>query len=799
MQYIGEHPIFGQAGHFLVILSFVAALLSSVSYFFNTLDSSDRSWLRLGRSSFLIHSLSVLGILSILFWIIFNHYFEYHYVWEHSSKSLPFKYILACFWEGQEGSFLLWTFWHLILGWVLIFKGKEWEGPVMTVIAVVQVFLTSMVLGIYIGDFKLGSNPFLLMREHPDMVNLPFLKVADYALKLDGRGLNPLLQNYWMVIHPPTLFLGFAATVVPFAFAIAALWKNKFNEWIKPVLPWTFFAIMILGTGILMGGAWAYESLSFGGFWAWDPVENASLVPWLTLVGAGHVMLVFKKKSSGLITGLVLALVSFLLVLYSTFLTRSGILGDSSVHAFTDLGMSGQLLVYLLFFVLLAIFLFIIKWKQIPKSSSEEATFSREFWMFLGSLILLISCFQITFTTSIPVINKVFGTKLAPPANVISHYNAWQIPIATLISLMIGATQFLKWKKNAPAEFLNKILASLLSAFGITLLLAIPFRITNLYYLILLFSSSFAVTGNLFYIIRFSKGKIGHWGSSIAHVGFGMILLGALISTSQSTPISKNLSGFNLGKDFPNNENIMLTKGDTLPMGGFLVSFQGKRREGVNIYYNIEYFKQENGKILKEFSLSPVIQTNPRMGNVAEPDTRHYLTRDIYTHITYADPSDFEHNTHDSLYKKPVTKIVSIGDTISTSNSLIVVKELDKNVSREQLGEDLATADLAIGVKLLITDVNKKQHIAEPILAIVGNTLYSPETIVEELGLKIYLKKIIPETGKLEFSLAEKKTNSREFIIMKAIVFPGINILWLGSVLMVLGTLIAIRKRIKKK
>ena len=216
-----------------------------------------------------------------------------------------------------------------------------------------------MLLGIYVGDLRLGSSPFVLIRQLPENLGLPWTGIADYLTRIpqfaDGRGLNPLLQNYWMTIHPPTLFLGFAATLVPFAYAIAGLWKGRFREWMAPALPWTFFGVMVLGIGILMGGAWAYEALSFGGFWAWDPVENASLVPWLTLVAAGHLMLVNKRKETSLFTTLLLTLLTFLLVLYSTFLTRSGVLGDTSVHSFTGEGMLPGLLVFMLTFVWLSV------------------------------------------------------------------------------------------------------------------------------------------------------------------------------------------------------------------------------------------------------------------------------------------------------------------------------------------------------------------------------------------------------------------------------------------------------------
>ena len=207
-----------------------------------------------------------------------------------------------------------------------------------------------------------------------------------------------------------------------------------------------------------MGGAWAYEALSFGGFWGLGPRRETLLwSPGSPLVAAGHLMMVVKHKKTAPATAIFLALLSFLLVLYSTFLTRSGILGDTSVHAFVDLGLNGQLLALLGFFTLGSLGIFFWHQRKMPKSPSEDAFSSREFWMFIGSLTLLLSAAQITFSTSIPVFNKLIGpeglipllaTQLAPPADAAQHYNSLQIPFALIISVLMGIAPFLRWKGN---------------------------------------------------------------------------------------------------------------------------------------------------------------------------------------------------------------------------------------------------------------------------------------------------------------------------------------------------------------
>jgi len=612
MEYIGEHLFPGQLGRFFVSLAFASAIISALAYFL-FIRTEDNSYKKLARTSFLTHTISVFGIVGTLFYLMLNHYFEYDYVWKHSSLDLPMRYIFSAFWEGQEGSFILWLFWHVVLGVILMYTAKKWEAPSMIVFALVQAFLASMILGIYPLGLKIGSSPFILMRQTPENIGLPWTQVADYIERfpafMDGSGLNPLLQNYWMTIHPPTLFLGFASTLVPFAFAMAALFNKDFKGWIKPALPWTFFSVMILGTGILMGGAWAYEALSFGGFWAWDPVENSSLVPWITMVGAAHLLLIYRNRKTGLTSAFFMVIVTFLLILYSTFLTRSGVLGDSSVHAFVDLGLSGQLLIYLLFFVVISLGMYLYRYKAIPKVNEGDALSSREFWMFIGSLTLLISAFQIIFSTSIPVINQLIGPeglipmlkdKMAPPLEPIDHYNSFQIPFAIVITLLIAFGQFLNYRSTSSKKFWKNIIRSLIIGLAVTAVFASLYDFWKQpIYLVLLFTSLFAVVSNLDYWLVVGKGKWTVSGSSIAHVGFGLIIAGALISNAKKKIISQ--SNVFLSEDLPANENALMDLGDTVKLGDYLAIFDGMREEGDKQFYDVNYYSKEKGFSEKAF------------------------------------------------------------------------------------------------------------------------------------------------------------------------------------------------------
>jgi cytochrome c-type biogenesis protein CcmF len=854
LNYIGEHLWIGYIGNAFVYLSFLSAIVSAIAYYFYANEALTQDWKQFAKRSFTIHSISVVGIAATLFTMLFNHYYEYSYVWQHSNNSMPMEYIMSCFWEGQEGSFLLWMFWNVVLGLILRSSiEQKWEAPTMAIFSLVQVFLASMILGVVVLDYKIGNNPFILLRENPDFMNLPFVQNPNYLEKLDGRGLNPLLMNYWMTIHPPTLFLGFASTLPPFTFALSGLWKKDYTSWQKPALSWTFFSIMILGTGILMGGAWAYEALSFGGFWAWDPVENSSLVPWLMIVGAGHVMIINRNKGGSLFMTHILALSSFLLVLYSTFLTRSGILGDSSVHAFTDLGMQGQLVIYVLTFIFISVALLIhdklirvsyiiisllllvisilygykkiilLGWlgsslfitiyayrKDFPKQDDEESLYSREFWMFVGALVFLLSSLVITYFTSVPVLNKLFNLEKAPikPAD----YNTWQIPFAIVIMILISITNYLKYKKTDKKQWLKNIRMPLVFSlvFGITACIPLYFlknyslasdkeKWNLISYSILLIASLFAVFANFDYWIRILKGKIKNAGSSVAHIGFALILLGALISTSKKQIISQNTSTKKvegLGENFTAQKSLVLTIGDTLPMGNYLVTYVGKERKGIDVYFNMEYFELgSDGKLQKAFDLSPMVQDNPRMGKASNPDTKHFLAKDIYTHITYADLTE-EKDIDVNAYKEPTNFIGHMKDTIFANNAIIVIDSIRTNITQEQYVQNDSL--LIVTAVLKAFDINGKIYKAYP-KYIIRNNMVVPKTFeLEELGLKFVFWKINPNDGSVEIQMSEKLNNSKEFVVLEAYMFPFINVLWIGCLLMIIGTTIAIIERVKK-
>lgn len=809
IQFAGEHLLPGKLGQFFVILSFGTALLAAISYYFATIkEAPDDSWKRIGRFSTWLNLAAVAGMGVCLFYIIYNHLFEYHYAWAHSSRSLPVYYIISCFWEGQEGSFWLWMFWEGLLAVILIRKAKSWENPVMAVVMLSQVFLASMLLGVEILGTRIGSSPFILLR---NAVEGPIFSRPDYlTLIQDGNGLNPLLQNYWMVIHPPTLFLGFASMIIPFAYAIAGLWEKRYKEWLSVALPWALFAVMVLGGGVIMGSFWAYEALNFGGFWAWDPVENASIIPWLTLIAAVHVILAYKHSGHSYFTATFLVLISFVLVLYASFLTRSGILGETSVHAFTDLGMFGHLIAYLAVFALLAVVMLVVNWKELPITKKDEETYSREFWLFIGALILTVSCVQVIATTSIPVFNAAFGTKIAPPTDAIQHYNKWQVPFAVIVALLSGFSQYLKYRNTDPQKFYKTLGISLLASLVITAAFVLVTKVyTNLMYIVLTFAAVFSILCNGRILADAIKGKWKLAGSSVAHIGFGLMLIGALVAAATNKVVSVNSSGMIPVADFEKadkpGDNLMLYQNEPVKMGGFMITYLNDTTIGPNTFYKINYklLEEGTGKVKEEFDLYPNAQQNPKMGLVASPDTKHYLTYDIYTHITAApqlaqpqhDDSHGEEHAGDDNYEKPSVHEVSPGDTVHFRDGYIRVKGMNRSATIEKI--PLEKGDVAVALQLEVV-AEGKTYPAEPLFLIKGGNKFDFAKVLETPALKLRFSNIYPDRNKLELMVYQKPPAPKKWIVMKAIKFPYINLFWGGAIIMVAGLLLSIIRRRKE-
>jgi len=767
MNYINEHLLPGQIGHLCVVLSFVAALLSTISFFWATQkrDTPDaEAWRNLGRFSFVLHGLATLGVIGALFFILSGKMYEYQYAWANVSDDLPQRYIFSAFWKEQQGSFLLWSFWNISLSLVLMFRAGKWETPVMTVIALAEAFIASMILGLYFGDWRLGASPFDLLRE---IMDAPIFQQADYLTKIKGNGLNPLLQNYWMTIHPPTLFLGFASTIVPFAFAIAGLWLRQHKEWLQPALGWSLFSGAILGTGILMGGAWAYEALSFAGYWAWDPVENTSLAPWLTLVAGIHAHLVARNTGYSIRITYALYLLTFILILYSTYLTRSGVLGDTSVHAFTEMGLGFQLVLFMIVFSLAGLAMWIWRYRDVPVPTktrdaqpdakpvaTEETASSREFWMFIGSLVLFFSATLITGATSLPVINKLFGTDYALK-DPIEHHNRYQLWIAVFIGLLTGVAQWMRynernWTVHARA-FGRHIGIAVAGAAILTWLNSLWLHNFHAWQLwVMLFAGMFAVTTNLDYVFSVLKGNLRLAGSAISHIGFGLLVLGILATGLGKDWISTNtfaMDGLIEGMGGAElNKNVLLMKDAPMPIRGYTATYFHDTLERQTRSFAVKFQRRDaqGNPTAEEFTLYPNVMYDRQFTKVVanNPSTQHYWDHDVFTLVSSLpkaelDP-EFAKQQEDSLKFEPYEAVV--GDTIFTKKHYLVVESLTKQpVHPEYQAEK---GDLAFGLTLRAYDLEKPEqsYSAAPMLYLrPGKGAFTLATHIGQLQMKVRL------------------------------------------------------------
>lgn len=797
----------GNLGHLFVIITFVAAIVATFSYlksFYAKSAIEVKQWKNLARWAVYIETFAVIGVVCCLYFILYNHQYQYKFAYKHSDNALPVKYLFSCFWEGQEGSFLLWIFWHCILSLFVMHSAKSWEAPVMMVIHFVQIFLGAFLLGIFFGDFHIGSSPFVLLR-NSDMGIGPIFEMPDYLSKItDGRGLNKTLQDPWMVIHPPTLFFGFASCTIPMAFAVAGILKKDVTGWVRPALPWTILAASVLGVGILMGAKWAYQSLSFGGYWAWDPVENASLVPWLIIIAGMHTMLIYKHTGYSLRASYLFIILTFVFVIYSTCLTRTGVLGETSVHSFTGTGIVFQLWLLLGFVTIPPLFLLIKNYKKIPTIRKEEATDSREFWMFIGAMVFGFSALFVIVVTSLPVFNKLIGTNWALGEKSQTIYNNVHVPVVIVVALTLAIAQYLKYRKTSKTYFFKKITPPALITIALSLLFifteSIQYKKEGEIYrgliILAVVASIFIVVTNVFFLIDVVRKRIMNWGSSLAHIGFGLLLIGILISSANQRILSMNNPAVNVfadddGKNDPR-ENLNLIKGLPTQMSNYMVTYESDKPDDIGKdrqYYTV---KLKDTLSNKSFTLHPNaflrIVSNGKEGIQPNPDFKSYWNKDLFLYIT----SLLDPNKRDDPAKF-IQKPLAIGDTAFLVNGYFILK--DRTLLGLKNGK-IDSSNLGFTVKVEVVYTDGKRYEANPQYKVVKNI---PESIIDSIPGKNVQFRIdgVFDQNKINFSVKDDNKIT-DYITVKVLEFPQIRLMWIGICIMSLGFMISMMKRIKE-
>jgi len=472
----------------------------------------DASAVIFARRAYNFFALSVLLAAAVLILLLLMRDFRIEYVYQYSGMDLPGHYQFAAFWAGQKGSFMIWLVWGTLLGVGLKRAAGKAEPSVMG-------FYLLTLLGLLF--ILVRENPFTMLTQTP----------------LDGQGLNPLLQDDWMVIHPPIMFIGYAASAIPFAFAMAALWRRDYDGWAARAFPWALGGFLVLGTAILMGGYWAYKTLGWGGYWGWDPVENASLIPWLFGTVMIHGLHMERTRGRYRRANYVLAALTYVSVLYGTFLTRSGVLADFSVHSFVDFGIAGYLIGLLAVFILLPAYLLISRLPKVPTNRNEDPFLSRGTFLVLSTITVLAAALVIAAGTSAPILTRFMKSpsQVGP-----EFYNRVNLPIALLVAFLLGLVPFLTWRGEALTEVLKKLRLSAGLALAVTVLSAVA-AVRDPLYLVFVFLATLAVASNLEKVVRkWRAHSLSGAGGYLAHVGVGVILLGILASSAydQSTKVT---------------------------------------------------------------------------------------------------------------------------------------------------------------------------------------------------------------------------------------------------------------------
>jgi cytochrome c-type biogenesis protein CcmF len=479
--------------------------------------------------------------------------YSLRYVYEYSDLALPLFYKVAAFWGGQEGSLLLWSWLLGIFGSIIIFQNRQINKQQLPYINAIMLAVNFFFVTILIRE---DSSPFAL---------LPFTPV-------DGRGLNPLLQNPGMTWHPPSLYLGYVGFTIPFAFALSALITGKLDDlWIRSTRRWTLFSWVFLTAGIVLGGQWAYVELGWGGYWAWDPVENASFLPWLTGTAYLHSVMIQERKNMLKVWNMVLIVTTFVLVIFGTFITRSGVI--SSVHSFGVSELGPLFLMFLMAVIAISAIYVTIRLQDLKSENELDSLLSRESTFLYNNVILVAMMFVVLVGTCWPFVTETFmgykSTVTAP------YFDAINVPIGLTLLILMGICPLIAWRKTS-GENLKKsfILPTAISLTGGVVLFAYGIRkgysltcfIFSIFVLVTILTEFYRgtaarhrMTGEnpVLALGRLIWRNKRRYGGYVVHIGVVMMFIGITGSSAYKVE-----------------ENFVVDKGDSFSIGGYTLTYE---------------------------------------------------------------------------------------------------------------------------------------------------------------------------------------------------------------------------------
>jgi len=722
-------------------LTFVAMVISMAAYYLYYRRAEEKILLQIARMSFYIATVLIFFQAALLMYGLLAHKFEWSYVTSYSSRDLSLYYLISTFWAGQEGTFLLWLVLGQIYGLIIIRTNKEDEPLLLTFLVLVQAFIVIILI---------KKNPFTYVWQVNPSVFQPGMVPAD------GNGLNPLLQDPWMTIHPPILFAGYSSTMILFAYAMTALIKRKYNEWVDSAYPYILFVNLTLGAGIILGGYWAYTTLGWGGFWGWDPVENSSLIPWLTSLALLHGVIIQKKQGGLKKTNLFLALLTFVLVLYGSFLTRSGVLTDFSVHSFGGSELDSYLLAFVLFFLAIAVVAFIYGTRGVKSEKVQTGFLTRETFIFFGILVLLVLAVFTFFGTSSPIFTGFFGTASNVSPN---YYNTLAVPIAMLMAVLIALTPLLRWKRESP-DRLKKLYIHV--AISLVLgIIAFFLGLNKVLSLIIFILSVFAVLVNGQIVYQIWKHKKYTFGGYLVHVGIGLMLIGIITSSV-----------------YDREQKVKLPMDTEVKALGYSLKYEGKfpaanGKDRVKILVN-------NKPMFAKFYWSDYSRAY-----MVSPAVKNTATRDLYISPIQIIPAEQNRMPGDDV-------MLSKNDKQQFEDYYLEFTGYEM----QQHGMEQGHIELAAVV--LVFDKNGDSlSTIKPRLIMEGNKKTLIPASLPGTERRVQIKGLNVDKGAINLTIARAAGQNapgagREVLVAEVTIKPLINLLWLGTVLMIIGFFLAI-------
>jgi cytochrome c-type biogenesis protein CcmF len=434
MNEFGQYALF--SAWLLSVIGFGAAFIAG--------KKDALAWLRTARNATILSGAMVTAAIFALGYQFINSDFSNQYVWQFSNRAMESGYRVSAIWGGMDGSMLLWAFILAISSAIVAFR--TFSYPRRLIAWTLVVINSSLIFFLSVVVFL--TNPFR------------YIKAS--FIPPDGNGLNPLLQNPYMAIHPPMLYLGFTTVAIPFAFCMGALLSGQLtNEWIRLTRRWTITAWCFLTAGIALGGHWAYLELGWGGFWAWDPVENASFMPWLTMSAFVHSVMVQERKDMLKFWNIWLIVLTYALTVFGTFLTRSGVV--QSVHAFAETDIGWVFLLYLGLIFTLAQALTWYRRKELSSPRRIESFLSREAAFLINNLLFLSICFAVLWGVMFPVLSEALTGQKQTTG--IPFFNAVNVPLFLALIFMMGIGPLIAWRKASLSSLRRTFLGPLVVAF----------------------------------------------------------------------------------------------------------------------------------------------------------------------------------------------------------------------------------------------------------------------------------------------------------------------------------------------